>query len=535
MTPGESIKSTPMATQQTVRPDRIRAITSCKAGKIVPLFYMPLMREDRVSRGQATVTLEMAETPRPLMNAVNVQVNTYFVPFLALPHFEGSLDQLNRSYKGQPQVDGGTVKPFFPTDTFSKTDEFWKTLGVHHKDATTINAAPLHAYNALVNYRYRARSKSLTERLMTDTSLATGFWRNGAFSDVVADFDQAKIHGELDLSIAAASLPVSGIGISQDSGKGSYNIKETGGTGAPVITGWNVNNAGYGVIKEDAANIGFPAIYAELEAQGITLNLSNIDMAKKTAAFAEVRKEMNGIDDDHIIDLLMSGIRVPDEMMSQPILLDRKNAIFGYSERYATDAANLDTSVTQGRTTVQVNFRTPPMNTGGIIICTAEIVPEQLYERQKDHFLAITDTDNLPEYVRDSLDPEKVRIVTKDEFDVEHSDPTGTGGYAPLNSEWRRNIPGIGGKFYRDILDAFSEDRQRLWEVEQADPALNTDFYLATNIHHDVFADTVADPFEIVTVGGAEIVGNTVFGKLLDENTGDYAALEGTYTPITQA
>lgn len=524
MDPVEVIKTTPLATQKSVRPNTIRGLTSAKAGKIIPLAYMPLLREDRVSRGRMSIRFEMAETPRPLMNAVNVTAHAYFVPFLALPHFEGSLDQLNRSYKKQPQIDGGATVNFFPTIAYDSAAPFWKTLGIHADAGATINAAPLHAYNALVNWRYRARSKSLTERLMTDTSLATCFWKNGSFTDVVPDFDQAKIDGEIDLQIAAQSAHVKGIGfISGDTwDQTNRTVRESGGTGTELYAKADQNSV---IFKQDPLNTAYPLITAELAAQGVKLSLANIDLAKKTAAFAEVRKQMNGIEDDHIIDMLMDGIRVPDEMMKQPILLDRKSTVFGFSERYASDGANLDQSVTRGETFLDLRFRTPPMNTGGVIIVTAEIVPEQMFERQKDHFLHITDPDNLPAYTRDYLDPEKVRIVTNDEVDVEHSAPTGTFGYAPLNSQWKRRLPNIGGKFFRALGDPFSEDRQRIWEVEQADPSLTSDFYLATNIHHNVFSDTASDAFEILTVGGAEIVGDTVFGKTLDEDTGDYNAI----------
>lgn len=521
MDPVETIKTTPIATERSIRPNTVRALTSCKAGKIVPLAYVPLLREDRVSRGNMRVRLEMGETPKPLMNAVNVSVQTWFVPFLALPHFQGSLDQLNRSYEKQPQIDGGTVVDFFPAETYSRSAEFWKTLGIHAKYGATVNGSVLHAYNALVNWRYRSRSKDLTERLMSETTLATCFWQNGSFGDVVPDFDQARIDGEVPLTIADGKMPVKGMSANLSGSSLSSSTLTLDGTESAASPGKRQT----GDIHFDVNDLGLAEVFAEMQENGITVSLSNIDLAKKTAAFAEMRKKMDGIEDDHIIDMLMDGIRVPDEMMGQPMLLDRKNTIFGYSQRYATDGSSLDQSVTRGETVVDVRFRTPPMNTGGVILVTAEIVPEQLFERQKDHFIHTTDTDELPHYMRDYLDPEKVRIVANDEVDVEHSTPSGTFGYAPLNSQWKRRLPNIGGKFFRALDDAFSEDRQRIWEVEKTDPTLTEDFYLATNLHHDVFADTVSDPFEVLTVGSAEIVGPTVFGKMLDDDTGDYEAV----------
>lgn len=528
----ETVKTLPIKAQQSVRPENIRALTSCVAGKVVPLAYIPLLREDRVSRSSLTVKIDMMETAETLMNGVHVDVRAYFVPFLAFDRFNG-LDQLNRSYKGEPEVEGGSVVPFFPTVTYYRAAEFWSTLGVHWPNETQINAAPLEAYNVLVNHRRKARSSKLPLRNIHATDLAEAFWHHTQMKHIVPDFDQASMDGEIDLNIAGGQAPVTGIGVHWNDPVNYFtsgnSYKETGGnTVFPSGTvGDRVTDAGLEtnnfVFREDPDHPGFPGIFAELQSQGVTLSLANIELAKKTAAFAEIRKQYAWIrDDDHLVDLLMESIRVPDAQLSQPLLLDRATTLFGYSEQPATDGDNLGKSVTTGETFVKLNMRTPAMNTGGIIMVTAEIVPEQLFERQKDHFLGVTEPDSLPSFTRDFLDPEKVSIVANDHVDVLHGTPAATFGYAPLNHEWRRDIPRIGGKYFRQVGDPFVEDRQKIWAVETVDPSLTSDFYLVNELHHNVFADQLADAFEITTLGSAEIVGNTVFGKGLQEDTNDY-------------
>jgi len=187
----------------------------------------------------------------------------------------------------------------------------------------------------------------------------------------------------------------------------------------------------------------------------------------------------------------------------------------------------LDTSVTNGYATVDLNIRTPQMNTGGVIMITAEIVPEQMWERKKDYFLYETDPDNLPNYLRDVLDPEQVSVVKNDHLDVNHSTPDGTFGYAPLNHEWMRDMVNVGGKYYRPANDAFDEDRAKIWTAEATDVTLNEDFYLVSELHKKVFSDQVADAFEIMCISDMEITGNTVFGERLLEAdaTSDYQAI----------
>jgi predicted Rdx family selenoprotein len=198
--------------------------------------------------------------------------------------------------------------------------------------------------------------------------------------------------------------------------------------------------------------------------------------------------------------------------------------MIGFNQRYATDGANLDKSATNGMATIDMSFRTPAMNTGGVIMITAEIVPEQLWERKKDYFLYTTDPDTLPNYLRDVLDPEAVAVIKNNHADVNHATPDGTFGYAPLNHEWQRDAVNVGGKYYRPANDAFDEDRAKIWTAEQTSPSLNEDFYLCSNLHKKVFADQVSDSFEITCLSDMQIVGNTVFGAGLQETdaTSDY-------------
>nr|QPB07461.1 MAG: major capsid protein [Microvirus sp.] len=507
----ETISTSPIAVEKTVRMDEVRALTTCRAGKIIPVTFIPLLREDRVSRGRLNLKLQMAETIHPLMNAVNVTAYVHFVPYLAFSRFGGSLEALNRSYQGVPELHNSTVIPFFATSAFNRTHDFWKTLGVHWKEGEQINMAPVEAYNEIVNFRRAARSDKLPQRTAADRTLAAAFWKNSNLWHIVPDFDQAAMDGEVPLEFAVSKLPVrskASMGNTVDTRRSPAGMPGHN----PVVDG-------------DGGMTWGDQVFVEMKNSGIKLSLSNIELAKQTAAFAKLRQQYEGLDDDHIIDLLMEGIRVPNEALKQPLLLDKKSTIFGYNERHAMDGANLDVSVTTGQTSLSLNFRTPPMNMGGVIVVTVEIVPEQLYERQKDMFLATTDTAKLPNFMRDYLDPEKVAIVKNDFVDVEHSTPGGTFGFAPLNHEWKRSLTRIGGKYYRRNPDTFVEDRQRFWSVEQLNPTLTSDFYLVGSLPHNIFMDTASDPFEILTLGAVEIVGNTVFGKVLEEDGGHYDAI----------
>lgn len=522
----------PVQVQKSLRTDDKVTLTSGNAGKVIPISYVPLLREDRLSSGRMRLNFEMAETAEMLMNAINVTVYAHFIPHLAHSRFAG-MDDLNRSYMGKDYDDGRSPPAFFETHPYSRNHEIYSALGLHWREGENVNATIVQAYNELINFRYRAYSNNLPQRGLLDTTLAACPWKNTHMAHIVPDFDQAMIDGEVPLNFSSGNVALSG----------NAGLKSVDYLGYEMFLPSRNPTKGppprvdgiYDFSTDMWATLD--GLTAEMTAQGMTLSLANLELAKKTAAFAKLRSQYEGLEDDHIIDLLMQGIRVPEEQQRQPILLDKKSTIFGYSKRHATDAANLDKSVTTGQTFVDLNMRYPETNTGGIILITAEIVPEQLFERKKDYYLAPITPDDLPNWQVDELDPEKVTVVPNEHVDVDHDSPDLTFGYAPLNHQWKRNSYSIGGKYFRPEVDApFDEDRQRIWANESPNPTLTEDFYLATNLHHKVFADQNSDAFEIAGQARFEIVGNTVFGKGLQEASDNYDKIMETVdtTRITQ-
>jgi hypothetical protein len=546
----EMVPSTPITVQRSTRRDRGRVLTSADAGKILPLKYIPMLREDAVKRGRVRVNIEMMETAELLMNGIMVNVMAHYVPMLAFERFNGSMEELNRSYKGETGI-GGSVVPYFEknkvyrpsldavntlsdpstVDTINihstaQNKQFYQTMGIHFQ-GSDFNTTIVEAYNAIVNHRRKARSASLPLRNAYDHTLAEAFWALDN-NHIVPDFDQKLIDGEVPLSDLRFKAPL----VSRHYGE--VSATDTNGSGTADSTFYVPGSTYLEPLDFSAQGDDPEWVWAHLWSElnpdwGTTdasakITLADIDLAKKTQAFAKLRSMYDGIDDDHIVDMLMEGIRVPEETMKQPIMLSRQSTMIGYNQRFATDAANLDTSVTNGYASVDLNIRTPQMNTGGVIMITAEIVPEQMWERKKDYFLYETNPDNLPNYLRDYLDPEQVSIVKNDHLDVNHSTPDGTFGYAPLNHEWMRDMVNVGGKYYRPADDAFDEDRAKIWTVETTDPTLSSDFYLVDSLHKKVFSDQVADAFEITCISDVEITGNTVFGERLLEAdaTSDY-------------
>lgn len=548
-------KTTPIPVQRTNRRLAQRVLTSMNAGKMVPILAIPLLREDSIASASFRIAFEMSETVEMLMNAVNVRVLTYLVPKLAFERYDG-LDSLNKSYEGIPMREGEQPIPWFEMGT-AQLDQspILTSMGVHTRAFDQVNTDYLEAYNAIWNFRAKNRSPDIALRTRLQGDLAPAFWQHQTFAHIVPDFDQAIIDGEVPLNITAGSLPVKGLakvdggtglvttlGGSQTfaiSGGGNYgHFAESGGgsqvtwqqgqSGSPaeLPSGYKVKGASTTSNLTTNFTSQAGAVWAELAENGVTVSLSNIELARKTQAFAALRRQYSGHSDEYIIDLLMDGIEIPDAAWKQPILLSDDSTVFGMSKRYASDGASLTEHVVSGATMLDVRFSVPRVNVGGIVMMVVEIAPEQLFERQRDPYIHASSVDQLPQFLRDTLDPEKVEVVQNQYVDVDHDTPTGTFGYAPLNHMWAKSMPRVGGKFFRpDVDGAFDEDRQRIWAVETKNPVLSTDFYLCTTMNYKPFVvtDSGIDHFECLARGEVAIRGNTVFGGLLVEATNDYA------------
>jgi hypothetical protein len=471
------------------------------------------------------------------------------VPYLAFGQFDGSLERLNRSYAGENDIGETSPLPFFETNKYydpatdsvgqatssSNFDDyvvspwdvnranFYQTLGLHTQ-ATTINSSYVQAYNAVINHRRKARSPAFAAenkiRNEFDHRLAECFWPNSGNSHIVADYDEKLIAGEVNLKGLTFKAPIR-----------SQNYHDTyapSQNGVPDNIGSNTNPDG------DTINptYAFDEVWAELTSGGsATMNLADIELAKNLASFAKLRSAYSGRSDEWIIDMLMQGISMPLEMLKDPLLVGQSSGVFNMAQRFASDAGNLDDSVTRGICNLNYRVNMPRTSVGGILVTTVEIAPEQVWERKKDYFLYTTSADELPNALKDNLSilgGQHAVQVKKDHLDVNHSTPDAVLGFAPLNHEWRRDHINLGGKLYRPADDAYTQDRARVWSNEVSSPNLSTDFYLCTNLHKKVFSDQTSEAFEITAMQDLSVNTNIQFGDALIETdaTSDYDAIE---------
>lgn len=530
-----SRKSTsPLAYPTTVRNHDLTVLTSMPAGKMTPIAVVPMLREDS-ARVRLSLSTQMMETSELLLNEVHLSVKAYLVPHLAFERFT-SVDDLNRSYEGKPARDGLPITPFIEKMQAKGygEDEILYYLGKHAKPGSDISTAYHEAYNLIWNLRAVNRSPDIEQRQRLEATLAPAFWHHSRFDHIVPDWDQAVMDGEVALNVVNAKMPVRGIGLVDPNKNRTFaNAMESDGsadnraghfvTGGSVVSPNDFESRIHirSAVRDEGGHQ--PDVFAELQENGIAVSLANIELARKTQAFARMREQYAGHSDDFLIDLLMDGITVPEQMWKQPMLLQEKSTIYGMAKRYASDGGNLTESVVNGASFIDMNFGVPKCPVGGVVMIVAEATPGQLFERGRDPYLHLQEVDDLPHAMRDTLDPEPVEAVRNDYIDIDHDSPGSTFGYAPLNHAWNYAAPCIGGRFYRPEVDApFDEDRLRIWAVETQNPVLSEDFYIVKEIHQKPFVDPLQDPFEIQAVGAASLTGLTQFGPALIEASDNY-------------
>jgi len=518
----QRVRDTPIPHQRTLRRDSVSVITSSFGGKFVPLKMIPLLPEDGANNSRLTLTVQMAETAEMLLNSVTIQCQSWFVPKLALDRFQ-DMGQIERSFNGINEKDGAPIPWFEIEQDMSK--EIYKVLGLHYNSADSYNTDYVESYNAVWNYIAKQRSDALQERDNLDGTLAPAFWEQTQMKHVVPTFDQALTDGQVPVqSLSAGLIPVKGIGVDEvGSVVTGQTLKETQ-TGQTTYD-FAKNSSIFIEMDGPDRLTALPEIFAELQEGAFNFSLADIDMARETTAWARLRNQYQGLSEDYMMDQLLAGIRISDQQLKNPMLVGQSDTIVGMSQRYATDSANLQKSVTAGQTMLQVPVRAPATQCGGIIVVTAQALPTQIYERQRDYYFAADKVKDLPNRTSDELDPQPVSLVRNVEVDEKYS--TGTAGdlfgYAPLNHEWVRRAPNVGGKYYQpDPAAPWTEVRNRLWDANVVDPVLGPDFYVATTLKHDVFETTTVDPFEWWLSGDVPITGLTYFGPALLEGTDDY-------------
>lgn len=534
----------PVDVPRTNRNHPIRNMTSLPAGKVVPLAAVPMLREDALN-ARFSFVFQMQQTVEVLLNGIDVVVEAWMVPHLAMPEFR-TMDDLNLAMYGEKRPGEDAVTPFFKTAVAPapNVNQVLQRLGKHRKPGLKYNTMYERAYNLLVNHARSEVSPHIPLRELDDRTLAQALWPTNKYAHLVADFDQAVAEGEVALNVAQQNLvlkgtdgdryvPVAskgdGTAIQMKEGANYRNLNLTPASGTGVVALQGSTAAGQAITDLKGLRADLQGAVAMLSDNGISISLANLNLAREAQIFANIRKRYNA-HEEMVIRMLMDGMTIPEQAWKHPIMLRQGRTRFGMNKRYSSDADALNVSMVDGVAAIDMAVAVPRCPPGGVMMVVAYIAPEQLFERQMDPYLAAETADDLPSFIEDHLDPEFVEIVPNQYIDQDHDEPDDIYAYGPGNYMWNDNGPGIGGRFFRPEVDAgYDEDRNALWAVETQNPRLTKDAYLVpADIHLKPFWTSTIDPFDCITLGRVIINGLTQFGPMLIEalpGESDYDAI----------
>lgn len=536
----------PVPVVRQTRSFPLRAVTTLKPGRFMPIAAYNLLREDS-SQGSVPFAVEMRETHELLINRTHLRVSAWFVPHLANQRFEKNPTFFHKSYQGVIPMDGKAVIPFIETAPYGTVgaNQVYKALGLFAGAAVQVNTSYLEAYNQIWNHVAINRSKDLTKRAASNGQLAPAFWGENNMSEIVPDFDDGLIAGETPLTVVEGRLQVSGIGFNNANGPtGVTSARETGGTSTSYasgyLTGAQSNGVSSNVVVRSTPLVGgvagtnYPSIYAEMAANGIKVSLANLEQAKQLVGWAKLREQYEGYTDEWIIDTLMQGYHIEDQEFTVPILLDQTMVDFKQGLRYASDAANLNEKATNGVATGSVNVSVPANTYGGVIMIIAEVIPEQLYERQPDPWFTAKSVSDLPNYMQDVLNPMPVVEVKNGDVDASHATPTALFGWARRNWRWLKWPMRVGGDlFVHTASSATDEARRTIWPTDVANPKLSEEFYVSTTLGVQPFMDTTRDQFTVALNGQITVTGLTMIG-MVHESEANYDKVRAKVPPLVR-
>lgn len=525
----------PVPVVRQTRSFPLRGVTTLKAGKMMPVAAYNVLREDS-SQGRIPVAVEMRETEELLVNKVWLRLTSAFIPHSALQRFEKNPTFVQKAYQGEAPMEGKTVIPYIQTHLYGTAgaNAVYKALGLYAPATAEVNTSYLESYNEFVNYVAMNRSKSLEQREPLDSTLAPAFWGPNNMSEIVPTFDSALIAGEVPLTVIEQDLRVRGIGITTGGAgsEGGATVHEADGHIRSYATAAQTNGTGVWVEMTPGISEHVPRIYAEMEQQGIKVSLANLEQARRLVSWAKLRERFEGHSDEWIIDTLMQGFHVEGLDWMQPVILDTQMVQFKQGLRYASNAPDLNEKATNGMAAGSVSVALPPNMYGGVIMIFAEVIPEQLYERQPDPWFTATTVDDLPNYYKDVNNPMPVEQVRNGDVDVSHSAPNGLFGWARRNWRWLKWPVRIGGDlFVHTASSATTEARKVIWPTDVANPTLSEEFYVSTTLGDQPFMDKTRDQFVCSFNGQVTITGLTLIGSV-HESEANYDIVREQNPPL---
>lgn len=443
-------------------------------GELVPVSCLEVLPGDTIQQS-SSILLRCMPMLTPVMHPVDVRIHHWFVPHRLV------WDDWEDFITGGP---AGVSIPTFPTIAVPTTSTFpigslADYMGVPAGVAIPggISALPFRAYSMIWNEYYRDQdletplpiSTAAGADVTTNTVLQNCDWEKDYFTSA-RPWEQKGPAVSIPLT---GNAPVRGIGWESTAGfsAAGSTIRKTGGlTETTVSTAGQrwfdvASSANKFTAKEDAANVGFPNIYADMSGTAaVTVNALREALALQR--FEEARARYGSRYTEYLRYL---GVQSSDARLQRPEYLGGGRQTIQFSEVLQTaEGANpVGTLRGHGIAAARSNRYRRFIEEHGYIMTLASVRPKTLYmQGLKKHWNRRSKED----YWQRELEHLGQQPVLNKEVYAGHAAPDDTFGYQDPYDEYRREESTISGEF-RTTLN--------MWHFGRsfgASPALNASF-----------------------------------------------------------
>lgn len=438
-------------------------------GELIPLTWVETIPGDSFQHVTSAL-VRVSPLLAPVMHPVRVRIHHFFVPNRLIWNKDGGADTDFEAF-----ITGGSDGTATPTHPYINLNgaiaegSLHDYLGIPPATYTNqqVSALPFRAYALIFNEYYR--DQDLVTELTIDKTDGADTTTNTAIQKVAWEKDGLttarpwETKGDSISIPFSGTVPVTGIGLDNQTYGSSPTVYETGASGTTGYTAARPTNLSGTFVEEDPNNSGYPGIYADV-ASSVGIDVNDLLLAFGLQNFQEARAKYGSRYTEYLRYL---GIRPSDARLQLPEYLGGGRQVIQFSEVLSTDGANTGDMKGHGISAMRTNKYRRFFEEHGIVMTMMSVVPKAIYSQALDRKWCRTTKE---EYFTKELQFIGDQVLTNKEVKSDHATPDGTFGYQPRYEEYRGVRSAISGEFHS------TNDHWHMARIHASDPALNQTF-----------------------------------------------------------